>query len=69
MSTNKLIPPLGKCPIQEYSNAIYLTLYRNCKYNVYAETEPVNITNNIWSVASDWNSLITKLKRRKQIML
>ena len=71
MSTNELAERLNTKSIAALYNAIFLTVYSRCKYNDYgyAETKYKTITNKIWSIASDWTSLITGKRSSKQIML
>ena len=61
----------NKGPMPELYNIIYATMYPNLKLNKegYATTQSSNIANKIWSVASDWYSLITRQKNAKQAML
>ena len=71
MSPNKLAERLNTKPIAALYNAIFLTVYSQCKYSDYgyAETKYKAIANKIWSIASDWTSLITGKRSSKQIMV
>ncbi len=66
-----LMSDFNKGPMPELYNIIYATMYPNLKLNEegYATTQSSNIANKIWSVASDWYSLITRQKNAKQAML
>ncbi|XP_057316865.1 uncharacterized protein LOC130657893 [Hydractinia symbiolongicarpus] len=68
---DKMIADFNKGPMPELYNIIYATMYPNFKTNDegYAITQSSNIANKIWSIASDWQSLITRQKNVKQAML
>ena len=72
-SPNELIKEFDKSgPIPDLYNVIYATMYeRNYKLNNhgYAVTDSVAIANKIWSVASDWQSLITRKPTPKQALI
>ena len=59
-------------PMPELYNTIYSTVFGK-KYTVnkdgYAITESNLIANKLWSVASDWQSLITRKPTAKQVLL
>lgn len=67
-----IVDMLDRGPMQELYNVIYASIY-NSDYKLnesgYAVTISNNIATKIWSVASDWQSLITKEKSAKQIIL
>ena len=70
-SVDDLINSLDEFPIQEIFNVIYCTLYPRMKLNDkgYAEVESLNIATKIWSLVSDWQSLVTKEVSPKQLVL
>ena len=67
MSPNELTERLNTKPIAALYNAMFLTVYSRCKYNDYgyAETKYKTIANKVWSIASDWTSLITGKRSSK----
>ena len=71
MSPETLLEKFQRGPPTLLYNTIYLTLYGTCTYNEYgyAETQSSNISNKIWSIASDWAALLGNQKSPKQIML
>ena len=58
-------------PLPELYNVIYATMYTNIslKEHGYAKIESNNIATKIWSIALDWESLISRQKNAKQAML
>ena len=59
-------------PMPDLYNTIYSTIFgENYKINKdgYAITESYHVANKIWSVASDWQSLITRKPTPKQALL
>ena len=71
VTPEQLTEMLEKGPLSILYNVIYLSMYQRCKYNEYgyAITDSPNISNKIWSIASDWSSLITGLRSPKQIIV
>ena len=67
MSPNELAERLSTKPMAALYNAIFLTVYSRCKYNDYgyAETKYKTIPSKVWSIASDWTSLITGKRSSK----
>ena len=69
---NEMIDSLENGQMQDLYNTIYASKYRpNFKVNEhgYTETPSANIANKIWSIASDWQGLITNKDTPQQIML
>ena len=67
-----MIESLDNGPMPELYNTIYATKYApNFKINEYgyAITHSANIANKIWSIASDWQTLITTIDTPKQMVL
>lgn len=58
-------------PLPDLYNAIYATMYSRFSVNEhgYAKTDSSNIATKIWSLALDWQSLITRTANAKQAML
>ena len=58
--------------MQELYNVIYVSIYTS-EYQLnesgYAVTSSNNMATKIWSLASDWESLITKENSAKQLIL
>ena len=71
-TTEELIQSFGNGPLPELYNIIYATMY-STDYKVneygYAITNSNNIATKIWSIASDWQSLITRKESPKKAML
>ncbi len=69
--SESLIKQLNDGPIPELYNVIYATMYPTFKTNDqgFAETESNNIGTKIWSLALDWQSLITRENNAKQAVL
>ena len=57
-------------PLPELYNAIYATINPSFKVHStgYAVTPSHQSATKIWSVASDWEYLVTKKKKRKQVL-
>ena len=57
---------LGTGPLPEIHNAIYFSIYQSASFNQYkyATTSHINATK-IWSLASNWEGLITKKTHTK----
>ena len=69
---DQLIESLDNGPMPELYNTFYATKYGpNFKINEYgyAITHSANIANTIWSIASDWQGLITIIDTPKQMVL
>ena len=66
----RVIEMIDDGPLPELYNAMYATLFPSFKCNEYgyAETESDKVATKIWSLASDWESLITGAKNGKQII-
>ena len=66
-----LLDQLDEGPLKELYNVIYLTIRPTCNTNNYgyAITNSTNLATKIWSLANDWESLITGIKNAKQITL
>ena len=66
----ELLSKLDSGPLPELYNAIYFSIYERRKINQYgyAETSDVKASK-IWSLASDWESMITKQRTPQQIIL
>ena len=62
LTPKKLLEVMDKGPIPELFNAIYYTMHDSGKVNEfgYAETQSHNAAIKIWSLASDWESLVTR---------
>ena len=62
LTPKKLLEVMDKGPIPELFNAIYYTMHDSGKVNEfgYAETQSHNAATKIWSLASDWTSLVTR---------
>ena len=62
LTPEKLLEVMDKGPIPELFNAIYYTVHNSGKLNEfgYAETQSHNAAIKIWSLASDWESLVTR---------
>ncbi len=58
-------------PLPELYNVIYATMYQSLSINEhgYAKTDSNNIATKIWSIALDWQTLITRIPNAKQAML
>ena len=68
---DQMIESLDDGPMPELYNTIYATKYGpNFKINEYgnAITHSANIPNKIWSIASDWQALITTIDTPKQMV-
>ena len=48
-----------KGPLQDLYNLIYLTVYGTCKIDAQGYAITKGITTKIWSLAKDWQNLIT----------
>ena len=71
-SPQHLIDMLDRGPMQELYNVIYASIYTSeyqLNESAYAVTSSNNMATKIWSLASDWESLITKENLTKQLIL
>ena len=70
-SPDEMMASFEKGPMSELYNTAYAIMYSDFKLNEdgYAITQSSNIANKIWSIASDWQSMITRQKTAKQAML
>ena len=69
--TEDIILALSNGPLPDLYNVIYATMYQGqFKTNEYGYTvtNSQNISTEIWTVASDWGSLITWKENPKQVM-
>ena len=70
LTPEELLSRIDAGPLSEIYNAIYLLIYESASINQcgYAATSHVKATKT-WSLASDWEGLITKQRTPKQIVL
>ena len=70
MSINDIENFVQRGPLPELYNAIYTTINPSFKVNStgYAVTPLHQSATKIWSIASDWEYLITKKKTSKQVL-
>ena len=68
---DKLISELEKGPMTDLYNVIYLTVKDNCQLNKhgYATTISKNLATKIWSLAYDWEALVTGQPNAKQVLM
>ena len=71
LTPDELIEEVNKGPSPELYNAIYYSMYDSGKINSYGfvGTDSGLLANKIWSVASDWESLVTRKATPKQVVL
>ena len=71
LSAYSLMESFDNGPLPELYNVIYATMYEHFSLNEhgYAKTDSSNIATKIWSIALDWESLISRQKNSKQAML
>ena len=71
LSADALMESFDNGPLPELYNVIYATMYPNFSLNEhgYAKTQSSNIATKIWSIALDWESLVSRQKNAKQAML
>ena len=71
LSAYSLMESFDNGPLPELYNVIYATMYEHFSLNEhgYAKIDSSNIATKIWSIALDWESLISRQKNSKQAML
>ena len=70
LTPEELLSRIDTGPLPEIYNAIYFSIYESGSINQYgyASTSHIKATK-IWALASDWEGLITKQRKPKQIIL
>ena len=70
LTPEELLSRIDSGPLQELYNAIYFSIYEKGSINQhgYAITSNNNATK-LWSIASDWEGLISKQRTPKQIVM
>ena len=70
LTPDELLSKLDSGPLPDLYNTIYYSIHDRRKLNEYGyiETSQTEATK-IWSIASDWESLVTKKRSPKQIIL
>ena len=70
LTPDELLSKLDSGPLPELYNAIYFSIYERGKINQYGYVETSDVkASKIWSLASDWESMITKQRTPQQIIL
>ena len=67
---SELSDEICRGPLKDLYNVIYLTIKDGCQINDfgYAGTDSRTLATKIWSLAFDWQSLITRRENAKQLM-
>ena len=67
MTPEELLSRIDTGPLPEIYNATYFSIYQSASTNQYKTTTSHIKATKIWSLAGDWERLITKQHKPKQM--